>query len=129
MSIEQKLTELTEAVVALTAAVSAKDASGPEQSKEEVKPTRSRTTRAAASKTTAPKAKADEPKVSRSEMQAALNEVKENLGTKVAKQLISDAGFDKMADVTEDKFEELFAAAKARIDSDENLSSEDEDGL
>lgn len=124
MSIEQKLTELTEAVVALTAAVSAKDASGPEQSKEEAKPTHRRTTR-----TSAPKAKADEPKVSRSEMQAALNEVKENLGTKVAKQLISDAGFDKMADVTEDKFEELFAAAKARIDSDENLSSEDEDGL
>lgn len=67
-------------------------------------------------------------KHTKAEMQAALNDVKEQKGTAVAKKLIKEAGFDKLADVTEDKFDELYDAAKAELGDGEGEGSSD-DGL
>lgn len=106
--LEQKIELLTAAVLALTetmkggvpAAADTPSAAAPAD-----KPKRGRP---AATKAAA-------PEHSRSEMQAALNEVKENFDTATAKALIKAAGFDKMADVTEDKYDELYNAAKAKM--------------
>lgn len=116
--IEQKIEALTNAIVALTAAITV--AGGAPAAAAPAAPAKP----AKSEKPAAP-AKAA-PKHSKGEMQAAVNEVKENFDTATAKALIKAAGFDKLADVTEDKFDEIYDAAKAKM---EELSGGSGDGL
>lgn len=119
MSIESKIDDLIAALNANTAALTGGAKA-------------STTSEAKAEKAEKPKATkekaADKPKskYTKAEMQAAVNEVKEQKGTKVAKDLIKDAGFDKLADVTDDKIDELYLAAKAALGEGEESG---DDGL
>lgn len=102
MSLEQAIEKLTAAVEANTAALKAgggKSGSG-----------KSETT---SSSDSGYKAKHD-----KAAMQAALNEVKEKLGTPAAKALIKDVGgADKMADITDPKkIDEVYEAAKKKLE-------------
>ena len=115
--LEQKIEALTTAVEALTAiltsqggAAAAAPAAATAAKTEDKAP-------AAADKPkrTAKPAAADKPKRTKAEVQAAVNEVKENFDVATAKGLIKAAGFDKLGDVTEDKFDELYEAAKAKM--------------
>lgn len=107
MSLEQALNENTAAVTALTAAlakgVAPAAAAAPAAAG---KPA----TKTAATKP-APKAPASVN--TKEAMQALLNQVKEEKGGPVAKGIIADAGFQKMADISEDKYDEVFAACEA----------------
>ena len=115
--LEQKIEALTTAVEALTTiltsqggAAAAAPAAATAAKTEDKAPAAAdkpkRTTKAAA---------ADKPKRTKAEVQAAVNEVKENFDVATAKALIKEAGFDKLGDVTEDKFDELYEAAKAKM--------------
>ena len=127
--LEQKIEALTTAVEALTAiltsqggAAAAAPAAATAAKTEDKAP-------AAADKpkrTTTKAAAADKP-----EVQAAVNEVKENFDVATAKALIKAAGFDKLGDVTEDKFDELYEAAKAKMAELEGDDGEEggDDGL
>ena len=57
--------------------------------------------------------------------------MKENFDVATAKALIKEAGFDKLGDVTEDKFDELYEAAKAKMAELEGDDGEEggDDGL
>ena len=121
--LEQKIEALTVAVEALTAiltsqggaaaapaaaapAAAAPAAAAKTEEKAPAADKPKRTTKAPA---------ADKPKYTKAEVQAAVNEVKENFDVATAKALIKEAGFDKLGDVTEDKFDELYEAAKAKM--------------
>lgn len=123
MTIEAKLDALTAAILGLTAAITSGASAGAAAGK---------TDKAAAIEKKADKPAATEkkakPSISKAEMQAAVNEVKENFDTATAKALIKAAGFDKLADVTEDKFQELYDAAKEKI-AELGGSGEGGDGL
>jgi len=125
MSLEERIAALTKAIEANTkaieanteamlAATSSAGAVAKVTEKEEV-------AEKAPAKAKAPaKDKAPaKPGRTRAEMNAAVNEVKEIFGTSRAKKLIADAGFAKLAEVTEDKYEELYNAAKALIEEAE----------
>ena len=131
--LEQKIEALTTAVEALTAiltsqggAAAAAPAAATAAKTEDKAPAAAdkpkRTTKAAA---------ADKPKRTKAEVQAAVNEVKENFDVATAKGLIKAAGFDKLGDVTEDKFDELYEAAKAKMAELEGDDGEEggDDGL
>lgn len=120
MSIETLLQNLIDAVNANTAALQGAG-----------KPVAAAT--GDAEKTTRTRTKKEETKApastrSKAEMQAAVNEVKEALGTAKAKELIKKAGFDRLADVTEDKYDELYDSAKALLTTD-GVGEQEDDGL
>ena len=71
--------------------------------------------------------KASTAKHSRAEVNAALQEVKDRKGTETAKQLIASLGFAKMNDITEDKFDTAFDAAKAKLAEPEPGNDSDSD--
>lgn len=124
--IEAKIDELISAVKELTAALGAKSAQSAEttDSADAGKgATAGKATRGRAAATkSAPKSEHTQ-----SEMQAALNKVKENLGTPAAKAVIKEAGFAKMADITEDKYDEVYKACQAALGDDEG--EDDDDGM
>lgn len=122
MSIETLLQNLIDAVNANTAAIKAAG-TGAAATAEAPTATAEKQTRTRAKKDEA--AKPAGPKHTKAEMQAALNEVREAMGTAKAKELIKNAGFDKLADVTEDKFDELYDAAKALLAAEEGDEGED----
>lgn len=123
MSIETLLQNLIDAVNANTAAIKGAPAAASTAPAADNAPAAEKQTRSRAKKE---EAKSTGPKHSKAEMQAALNEVREALGTAKAKELIKNAGFDKLADVTEDKFDELYDAAKALLDTDSVGGSDDD---
>lgn len=115
MSLEQKIEALTAALEANTAALlgGGKAAASITTGKKET---------AAGKKETVEKSKSTR---SKAEMQAAVNEVKEAKGTKAAKQIIADVGFEKLAEVTEDKYDALYDAAKKLLEGEDEGSSDD----
>lgn len=81
-------------------------------------------------------AKADKPAakpkstVTQSQMQAALQEVKEKFGVPEAKAIITEAGgVKKMDDIPEDKYEAVFKAAQAKLEEDTDAGEGDDDGI
>lgn len=119
MSLEQKIEALTAAIEANTAALNANGG----------KAASTGTASGKGGKAAKGGAKSEsKPEHSKEEVQKLLNEVREQKGTKAAKTLIADAGFDKLADVTEDKYDELYAAAKAVLEEGGDEKEED-DGL
>ena len=118
--LEQKIEALTTAVEALTAILTSQGGAAATTAAPAATVKTEEKAPAAADKpkrttTTKATAVADKPKHTKAEVQAAVNEVKENFDVATAKALIKEAGFDKLGDVTEDKFDELYEAAKAKM--------------
>lgn len=65
-------------------------------------------------------------KITRAQVNAALGEVKDRLGTPAAKELIAEIGFQKMNDITEEKFQEAYDKAKAALEAPAGGESNDE---
>lgn len=122
MSIETKIDELIAALNANTAALKG---AGTGETKAAAAETKAeKTTKSKSEK--AEKAEKAKSTHTKAEMHAAVNEVKEQFGTKVAKELIASVGFEKLAEVTDDKVDELYLAAKAKL---EGGAGESDDGL
>lgn len=122
MSIETKIDELIAALNANTAALKG---AGTGETKAAAAETKAeKTTKSKSEK--AEKAEKAKSTHTKAEMHAAVNEVKEQFGTKVAKELIASVGFEKLAEVTDDKVDELYLAAKANL---EGGAGESDDGL
>jgi hypothetical protein len=114
MSIEQALTDLTAAVKDLTAAMKAGATAGAAAAPAAEKP-------AKGTKATppAPAPAPAAPAIDRSEVNAALEAVKEKHGVDTAKKIISEAGgVAKRADIPESKFQAVIDACKAAVDGD-----------
>ena len=109
MSIETKIDELISALNTLTAAVAGKGGTAP------AKATAAEPATPAEPAKRGRPAKTPAPSVSKAEMQAAVNEVKEAFDVATAKALITQVGFAKLADVTEAKYKELYDLAKAKM--------------
>lgn len=109
MSIEKALADLTVALIANTAALTASAGSA--------KSTRAPAAPAAPAATSAPAAPAAAASTkTRAEMTAALGEVKEKKGTEAAKAIIKDVGGSaKMADIPDAKIDAVYNAAKAAV--------------
>lgn len=142
MSIELLLTALTAALTANTAALTASN--GTPSAAATVPATSTATSTAGATDAVVKsetakavketkavkevKVEAPKSKHTRAEMTAALNEVKEKLGTTEAKAVIKSAGYDKMADVADKDIDTVYAAAKAKIEGEDD-GSDNGDGL
>lgn len=78
----------------------------------------------------APAAAKPKSTVTQSQMQAALQEVKEKFGVPEAKAIITEAGgVKKMDDIPEDKYEAVFKAAQAKLEEDTDAGEGDDDGI
>ena len=105
MSLEQALAANTAALETLAAIMSKAGGATPAASA------------AKAEKAEKPAAKGYTPKYEKGAMQALLAEVKEKIGTPVAKALIKDIGkVDKMAEITDPEvIDAVYVAAKAKL--------------
>lgn len=74
----------------------------------------------------AAEAKAKKPTHNKQETTDAIVAVKDQLGAPAAKTLLSDFGFAKLADITEDKFDELFDAATDLVGGAGDATEEEE---
>lgn len=80
----------------------------------------------------AAEAKAKKPKFTKQEATDAVVSVKDTLGVDAAKELLSDHGFKKVAELTEDKFDEIYLAAKKLLSEaagGDDESNDDDDGI
>jgi len=60
--------------------------------------------------------------VTQSQVQAALNEVKEKFGVPEAKAIIADVGgVKKMDEIPEDKYKEVFEACQQKLEEEESM--------
>lgn len=124
MSLEQNILALTAAIEANTAALlggakatPAAAAAAPEKAATPEK----------AAKATKPAKAAYEAQHTKSEAQAAVNEVKEKLGVAVAKGIIKKAGGDKLADLTTDEqFDKLYDLSKEALGGEDGEDGEGE---
>jgi hypothetical protein len=124
---------LTEALIANTAALGGKaPAKGGDDAEEKKTTTRSRASSKnnddePEEKKTTSRAK----KVTREDVTALLNKVKEDLGAPVAKKLIKDVGeAERLAEVDDDLLEALFKAANKKLDAaDAGGKGGDDDNL
>lgn len=76
-------------------------------------------------KKAAPK-KAPASEHSRAEVTEAIVALKEAKGTAAAKSVLSDNGFAKLADITEEKYDDLYAAAIALMPGEDDGEEEDD---
>lgn len=90
-----------------------------------------KTTTAAGTKKTTTTKKPTEtkagPKHTKAETSEVVVTVKDKLGVDKAKELLSNHGFKKMADITEDKFDAIFDEGKAMLDAEGGEEDENAD--
>ena len=126
MSLETQIAEHTAAIKELTAAIvantAAKGGAAQTSSKSDDKP--ARTTRAAAAKD---KEKAAEPTKTKTEVNAALNEIRSEFGADDARAIFKKYGYEKMADIKPEHYDQIAADCAAKFDS--KGTGEDEDTL
>lgn len=126
MSLEAAINSLREAVEANTAALLGKSGGKSGGDDDGAKTTRTRSTS---------KAKADDAKATKytaEDVKAAAVKVKEELGTKAAKDLIKDHGADELAKLKPAVFADFIEAAGKLLageDGDDGGSGDDDDGL
>lgn len=130
MSLEQALNENTAAMRDLIAALggaAGKTAAAGKGAADDAadKPTTTRR-RSAANKDAEEKTKAS--KYSAEDVKAAAVKVKEELGTKAAKQLIKDHGADELAALKPEKYDAFVDACEKALNGDDDGEGE-EDGL
>jgi hypothetical protein len=118
MSLEQAIQENTAALKELAAIMSkGAPAAAAAPADKPAKPAKGKAEEAPAEK---PAKKGYEPRHTKTEMQAAVNEVKELKGVPAAKALIKEVGYDKMADVEKaEDIDKLYDLAKAALGEDE----------
>lgn len=118
--LEQKIEKLTEAVVALTAVIEKGGLGGGGAAASTTK----------ASTTKASTTKASKPKYTADKVKAKILEVKEKHGMDRAKELISEAGGDDLANLLSqpDKFDNAYALAEAALEEDA-AGDDGDDGL
>lgn len=136
------LEKLLNAIIALTAALEANAGvkstakAAPADDEEETKPLTAAQKKAAA----AAKAKADADdekparakKVTREDLTALMNTLKEDLGAPVAKKLIKEvAGVERLAEVDDDDIKALFDAATKKVKAAADAAAEpgEDDGI
>lgn len=142
MSIEKHLADLTAALTANTESnallvaalkggslVSAPATPVEEQKAEAAAPAKTEATaKPKAASRAKPAAKEDAPKHDKAAVVAAVNNYKETFGTPRAKELLKSHGFEKLVDISADKFDAIFDEAYRALDEHENGSKEvDED--
>lgn len=128
MTIEQLIAANTAALENLTAALNGKAGTAKAAPKEEAEETKTKPlTAAEKKKLAAAKAAAeddgdDEPapkskpkKITRDDLTAIMNKVKEDLGTPVAKGIISKVGAERLAEIEDEDIEEAYNLAKAKL--------------
>lgn len=114
MSLEDNIVALTKAIEANTAALLA--GGGAAAPAATTAPAAETTGKGKGGKTS----KTTEPTVTREQMVAALNDVKEKKGVAAAKAIIKDVGgADKMADIPEGKIAEVHKAATDALKEEE----------
>ncbi len=115
MSLEEALAKNTAAVEALTAALAKQGATPAAEGKAEK-----------GTKVTKAPAAPAAPKIDRSEVNAALEGVKEKLGVEKAKAIVSEAGkTTKRADIAEENFQAVLDACKKAMDGADEGSGDD----
>lgn len=128
MSIEQTLAALTAAIEANTAAILASSTNAPAEApaaaKEESKP-------APRTRKAAPAAAKEEvaPKYTAEQVKAAAVKVKNEKGTKVAKDLIAEHGAAELAKLKPENYEAFVLAAEALLAGEDDESVDGDDGL
>ena len=65
------------------------------------------------------------PTVTKTQATAAVNKVKDSLGAPAAREVLQSCGVGKLAGMTEDKFEAVYAAANARLAAAEEPEEEE----
>ena len=65
------------------------------------------------------------PTVTKTQATAAVNKVKDSLGAPAAREVLQSCGVGKLAEMTEDKFEAVYAAANARLAAAEEPEEEE----
>lgn len=65
------------------------------------------------------------PTVTKTQATAAVNKVKDSLGAPAAREVLQSCGVGKLADMAEDKFEAVYAAANARLAAAEEPEEEE----
>lgn len=117
MSLEAEIKALREAIEANTAAVlGGKSAGAAKSSKDEGadEPKTTRTRRSSANKDEEAKSK-----YTAEDVKAAAVKVKDELGTKAAKQLIKDHGADELAALKQAAYEDFIKACEKALNGDE----------
>ena len=130
MSIEQILAALTTAIEANTAAILA--SSGKKEAAEAAPAPETKAAPARTRKAAAPAAAKEEPaapKYTAEQVKAAAVKVKDELGTKTAKQLIADHGAAELAKLKPENYEAFVLAAEALLAGDGEDGSDEDDGL
>lgn len=123
MSLEIALAENTKALLALTALMAA-GATAKTATTAEKTPAAEKTAAAPAKAPAPASTKSAAPKLTLEQVKAILVEVadaaggsgKDEPGVAVARTLYQPHGFKKMGEITEDKFKEIFDAAKAKLE-------------
>lgn len=144
MSIEANIQELTAAVKALTVMMSGKAGdtgkAAPKDDADdtETKPlTAAQKKKAAAAKAAAdagndddePAPKTKPKKITREDLNAIMNKVKEDLGTPVAKAIITKLGCERLNEIEDDDIEEGYRLAKAKLDKAAAAGDGEDDGI
>ena len=80
---------------------------------------------ASTDKPAATAAKGKKPTVTKTQATAAVNKVKDSLGAPAAREVLQSCGVGKLAEMTEDKFEAVYAAANARLAAAEEPEEEE----
>lgn len=65
------------------------------------------------------------PTVTKTQATAAVNKVKDSIGAPAAREVLQSCGVGKLAEMTEDKFEAVYAAANARLAAAEETEEEE----
>lgn len=131
MTIEQLIAANTAALENLTAALNgkagatnAKASTKGDDDDAPAKPLTAAQKKAAAAKKAAeegdddgePAPKSKPKKITRDDLTAIMNKVKEDLGTPVAKGIISKVGAERLAEIEDEDIEEAYNLAKAKLD-------------
>lgn len=131
MSIEQNLEELTKAIDRLTKVIAVaggevlNDAGKADSSASVKSEGKGKVTSRTSSKVEAKKTG-----VTKAQVTAVMQEVKETFDTATARSILKAHGFDKLADVTEESYQDLYDAAKAKIEGEgEEGDGDSGDGL
>lgn len=127
MSLEDRISELTTAIKDLAATVRVAQVAVPFGTSAGAAPASA----PAAANTTKPKSDPKPkpgPTHDRSAVNAAVNEVKDQLGIEAAKSVLAQHGYKKLADVEDAKFDAVYASAKEALTATGDAGGSD-DGL
>lgn len=128
MSLETLIANLTAAVEANTAAVLGKASTGKAAAKDDDAGEATTTRRRRSSAKDEDAGDSKKSKYTAEQVKAAAVKVKEELGTKVAKQLISDHGAEELAKLKPENYDAFVEACERELNGDDDGKGKDDDG-